>query len=319
MIGLENRYYILIIKKIIRFILPEFIIHKLFHIFIGKKRMLKLKEKIINNLKNKDLSINIDDNERLSIIENLQKLSLIFPYMSLVFPYSFVEKYNPEDIDVFFDNESHMRYVLYEGEKLFFPKKMSVKEIKAYVNEILMSQDSESAHRYDDDGFCVEEGDIIADIGAAEGFWALSNVRKAKKVYLFECDKQWIAALRRTFEPWKEKVDIIPKFISDTNSRDKVTLDEFYREDREINFIKADIEGAEIQLLKGGVNTLSNQNNLKVLLCTYHMENDAFELEQILKSYNFITGFSKGFMIMIWDRDLSAPYLRRGLIRGKKV
>jgi len=319
MIGLENRWCILIIKKIVRFILPEFIIQKLFHIFIGKKRMLKLKEKIINNLKNKDSSINIDDNERLSIIDNLKKLSLIFPYMGLVFPYSFVEKYDPEDIDVFFDTESHMRYVLYEGEKLFFHKKMSVKEIKTYVNEILMSQDSESAHRYDDDSFCVEEGDIIADIGAAEGFWALSNVRKAKKVYLFECDKQWIAALRRTFEPWKEKVDIIPKFISDANSRDKVTLDEFYREDREINFIKADIEGAEIQLLKGGVNTLSNQNNLKLLLCTYHRENDAFELEQILKSYNFVTGFSKGFMIMIWDRDLSAPYLRRGLIRGKKV
>jgi len=317
MIGLENRWYMLIIKKIARLILPEFIIQKLFHIFIGKKSMLNLKKKIINYLEKENLNVNIDDNERISIIENLKKLSLIFPYTGFVFPYSFVKKYDPERIEVFFDPESRMRYVLYEAEKLFFPKRMNVKEIKVYVNEMLMSQDSESTHRYNDDGFYVKEGDIIADIGAAEGFWALSNVKKAKKVYLFECDNDWIAALRRTFEPWKEKVDIIPKFISNINSKNKITLDEFY-EGREINLIKADIEGAEVQLLKGAVNTLEKQNNLKLLLCTYHRKNDAVELEKILLSYKYITNFSKGFMIMIWDKHLSEPYLRRGLIRAKK-
>jgi len=319
MIGLEDRQYILVIKKIAKFILPEFIVQKLFHFFIGSKRMSKLKKRIINYLEKEGSGDNFDDNERLSIIENLKKKPLIFPYTNFVFPYDFVEKYDPKKIDVFFDPESCMRYALYEGEKLFFPKIMSVNQIKDCVNDILISQDSASAHRYHDDDFYVEEGDIIADMGAAEGFWALSNVRKARKVYLFECDKEWIPALQKTFEPWKEKVDIIQKFISDANSNNTFTLDCLYAGNIEINFIKADIEGAEIQLLKGGVNTLSEQNNIKLLLCTYHRKNDAAELEQILKSYNFITSFSKGFMIQVWDRHLSAPYLRRGIIRAKKA
>jgi len=316
---LEVKWYVLI-KKTAMFILPEFIIQKLFHFFIGKKRMLKLKEKIIIYLeKGGSEAIIIDDNERLSIIENLKNISLVFPYTELVLPYGFVRKYNPKEINVFFDPESRMRYAIYAGEKIFFPKNFSVKEIRECVNDCLIYQDSESPHRYHDDGFYVEEGDVIADMGAAEGFWALLNARKAKKIYLFECDKKWSAALQKTFEPWKEKVEIIPKFISDTNTNDTTTLDEFVRKSGEINFIKADIEGAEIQLLKGGVNTLSKQNNIKLLLCTYHKKNDAVELEQILKSYGFMTGFSKGFMIMIWDRYLSPPYLRRGLIRAKKA
>jgi len=316
--SIENRWYIVAIKKILRFVLPEFIIHKLYDFFIVKDRLLKLKKKIINYLEKEDLSDVLDDNERLSIVENLKKLSLVFPYYSsFVFPYAFVQKYNPKEIDVFFDPESRMRYVLYKGEKLFFPVKWGIKEIKDYVNELLMGQDNLSPHLYHDDGFYVEEGDVIADMGAAEGFWALSYARKAKKIYLFERDKRWIPALQKTFEPWKEKVEIINKFVSDTNSRDTITLDEFV-EGGELNFIKADIEGFEIQMLKGGINTLSKQNNLRLLLCTYHKENDAAELERILRSYNFTTSFTKGFMIMIWDKELSPPYLRRGLIRAKK-
>jgi hypothetical protein len=180
---------------------------------------LKLKKKIINYLEKEGLEeLIINDNERRSIVENLKKLPLVFPYTGLVLPYSFVEKYDPKEIDVFFDPESRMRYVLFEGEKLFFPKKWSVKEIKAYANDILIGMDSESPHRYPDDGFYVEEGDIIADIGAAEGFWALSNVKKARKAYLVECDNEWKAALQKTFEPWKEKVEIIYKFILFTNT-----------------------------------------------------------------------------------------------------
>jgi hypothetical protein len=229
MIGLEDRWYMLAIKRIARFVLPEFIIQKLFHFFIGSRSMLKLKKKIIYYLeKEGSEEININDNERLSIVENLKKLPLVFPYTGLIFPYSFVEKYDPKEIKVFFDPESRMKYVLFEGEKLFFPKKWSVKEIKIYASDLLLSGDNECPHRYSDEGFYVEEGDVIADIGAAEGFWALSNAKKAKKIYLFECDNEWKVALQKTFEPWKEKVDFIYKFVSDTKSENAITLDEFF-------------------------------------------------------------------------------------------
>jgi len=50
--------------------------------------------------------------------------------------------------------------------------------------------------------------------------------------------------------PWKEKVVIVNKFISNTTEDNHITLDDFLAGNK-IDFIKADIEGAERKLLKG--------------------------------------------------------------------
>jgi hypothetical protein len=85
-----------------------------------------------------------------------------------------------------------------------------------------------------------------------------------------------------------------------------------------INFIKADIEGAEVQLLMGSKNILSNQKNLQIVLCTYHRQNDAEELNQILIQNDFYTEYSKRYMLFTYDINLKEPYLRRGVIRARK-
>jgi predicted GNAT superfamily acetyltransferase len=96
-------------------------------------------------------------------------------------------------------------------------------------------------------------------------------------------------------------------------------LDKFF-EHKKIDFIKADIEGAEAQLLKGAEAILSRQAPMKIVLCTYHKHNDAEMLQRTLAEKGFRTEFSKGYMIFwyeIYDK-LKPPYLRRGLIRGIK-
>lgn len=50
---------------------------------------------------------------------------------------------------------------------------------------------------------------IVADIGTAEGIFALNIIHSVKKVYLFECDPEWIIPLEKTFAPWINKIEIV--------------------------------------------------------------------------------------------------------------
>jgi hypothetical protein len=153
-----------------------------------------------------------------------------------------------------------------------------------------------------------------------EGIWALDNVELAGKIYLFEQDRNWIEALQKTFEPWKEKVVIKDKFVSNTNSKNKVTLDNFFGNGKTVNFIKADIEGSEIALLERSKKLFSTNDNLKLLLCTYHRRDDAQKLKEMLENMGFITEYSARYMLFFnSDEELKEPYVRHGLIRAKKA
>jgi hypothetical protein len=182
---------------------------------------------------------------------------------------------------------------------------------------MLLEQDADSPHCCPSEGFCVEEGDVIADVGAAEAIWALSNIEYASKVYLFVCEEFWQKPLRKTFEPWKEKVAIVNKYISNKSEGIHITLDDFLNENP-INVIKVDIEGAELDLLEGAKNTL-RRKNLKILICTYHRAADAHDIEKILSDTSFAIEYSKGYRVCFYDPHLAAPYLRKALIRAKKI
>ena len=84
-----------------------------------------------------------------------------------------------------------------------------------------MEQDHRSPHRYFDH---IEEfkDKVLLDVGAAEGILSLMAIEQVKHVYLFECSEDWIDALNKTFEPWKDKVTIIKKFVSDKDDENNV-------------------------------------------------------------------------------------------------
>jgi len=250
--------------------------------------------------------------ERKSCKEYEKILNYLFKNPITMLPYDFYNKYNYNDIVVFNDNGN--KYVLYENKRMYFPKIWENERIQKYYNGIIYEQDIDSPHRYESDIVHVNPGDVVVDIGASEGFFALSVIESAKKVYLFECDEIWNDAQKMTFEPYKDKVVIVNKFVSDNTNDNNITLDQFFDE-QEVNFIKADIEGAEIKALNGCYNLFKTNKNIKVAFCTYHNKNDAEEIKQILIKNNFQIEFSKGYIISVWEESFN---LRKGVIRAYK-
>jgi precorrin-6B methylase 2 len=224
----------------------------------------------------------------------------------VMIPYEYIKRYNANEIVVYTDNDCQMQYVLHNNKRLYFPKKESWysktfddETIRVYYNNLLVEQDINSPHRYESANVQVQSDDVIADIGAAEGLFALSVIEKVKRVYLFEVAPEWIDALKFTFAPYKEKVTIINKYVSDLIKNDSVTLDNYFA-GKEINFIKSDIEGCESKLLKGAKNILKARKNLRLAICTYHHENHAKDFKMTLETNGFLTEFSKGYIVPTW-------------------
>jgi hypothetical protein len=233
-----------------------------------------------------------------------------------IFPYPFHDDYSEEKIEVFFDAELGMRYVIQEGKRLYFKKRWGEKRIKRAYSELVREQDMNSPHRYLTSSFTLGEEDVLADIGAAEGNFSLDVIERVKKVYLFEYDREWSEALRATFAPWAEKVEIINKYVSDKDDKSHVRFDTFYREKKDITFLKIDVDGAESIVLDSCNEVLKEGKSFKIALCTYHKNNDEKDFTHLLKSHGFSVTPSSGYMIHYYDKNMKAPYLRRGLIRA---
>jgi hypothetical protein len=275
----------------------------------------KKKQKTIDGVKNylkNPHTHELDDEEKQSIYRYLKHR----PYNKVgLYPYPFVYKYKSSNIATFFDADRKMYYVLHKNKRLYFPRNWKEKFIKKVYNGLITEQDMDSPHCYETSDFYVKSGDIVADIGTAEGNFALDVVDRAKKLYLFETNPVWIEALEATFAPYKDKVIIVNKYVSDNNNENNITLDKYFKNE-EIDFIKADIEGAEPNMLAGAKNILLSKRPVKMALCTYHHYSDADVLQKILTENGFSTTFSKGYMIFIYDKDPHPPYLRKALIRA---
>lgn len=236
-----------------------------------------------------------------------------------IFPYEFSQRYLRLKIDVFSDKDLGLNFVFHEGKRMYFKRKWSTNDIIEYYKGLLIEQDVKSPHRYLTDNYRVNEGEIVADVGAAEGIFSLSIIDKVKRLYIFETDIEWIEALLATFKPWRDKVEIVNKFVSANNDKNNISLDSFVNSfNVKFNFIKVDIDGAELSLLKGGENILRNSGKIKIVICTYHKKEDELLFREILESHEFKVDKSDGYMIFYYDSSLSSPYLRRGLLRAIK-
>ena len=177
-----------------------------------------------------------------------------------------------------------------------------------------MEQDRESPHRYLSDDFDVGEEDIVVDVGAAEGNFSIDIIDKVKKIYLFEADPLWLRALEATFEPWKDKIEIIPKMVSGKSTAQTVALDQYFRDRKPFDFIKIDVDGDEKEVVDGMKGLLENKKIKKIALCTYHRQQDAGIFSKMLGNYGYDIRFSKGYMI--FRKRIEKPYLRKGVLKA---
>ncbi len=244
----------------------------------------------------------------IDYIDRKHKISLL--------NYDFVEEYSKLPVEVDFDEGCQMLYVPYKGRKMYFPRNWDTEKVADYYRSVIAEQDKRSPHCYDYEGYKVAYGDIVVDVGAAEGIFALDVVDMAKKVYLIEADDEWVDALQQTFKADIEKVQIINAFVDSVTEGNRVTLDSLFDE---VNYIKMDIEGYEKQALLGAKGLLQRNTGIKCAICAYHCKEDESWIKSFLGDFGFDTNVSEGYICPDWTVEayLEAQ-LRRGIVFGKK-
>lgn len=222
-----------------------------------------------------------------------------------------------------FEDSLNLPFVVHNGKRLYFPRHYTVTEATeeylnyiAYENLLDLNFLEKRPHQYINESFFVKEGDVLFDVGAAEGLFTLHAIDKIKKGYLIEPEKLWHDPLRATFEPYKEKIEIIDKFASDKDSASEIALDSCPTGDQGNVFVKIDVEGYERSVLSGANQLLHGKGDIRVACCTYHNEEDATAFEEFFKGIGYRTHFSEGYVLFYYDERLQPPYFRKGLIRA---
>ncbi|MFL6408363.1 MAG: FkbM family methyltransferase [Nitrososphaeraceae archaeon] len=167
--------------------------------------------------------------------------------------------------------------------------------------------------------FKPEKGDIVVDIGAAFGIYTIiasKRIGANGKVIAIEAHPDSFDMLNRNVKlnkltnvtclnyavySRKMKVKIYSNYtimserVREEKMKDKFvevnadTLDNLLQQDgishAEVNWIKIDVEGAELDVLKGAYNTLSNSKDI-ALLIEVHGQDNYKPLIELLNSYN---------------------------------
>jgi FkbM family methyltransferase len=186
---------------------------------------------------------------------------------------------------------------------LYWPANFSIDGIYQVTAETF---DQDDWHFYQKKHTVIEDGEILLDIGTAEGLFPLAVVDKCEKIILVEPNKYFFAALQKTFRKHTHKVTIIHAAVGnkdgsitlqgeslsgqiseDVSAGDMINIhkiDSILSDGQKITYLKADIEGFEQEMLKGAANTIK-RNKPKIAITTYHPQNDAEEIIRLIKSY----------------------------------
>lgn len=209
-------------------------------------------------------------------------------------------------------------YIMFGDKRMYFPVNYPFLQADdhQFVPDVLFEQKEGSPHQYVQNPEDVREGSIIVDAGVCEGNFALQYIDKAKKMYLIEADEIWMQALRLTFWPYREKVVFCRKYLSRHDSADTITIDTLA--DEPVDFLKMDIEGAEVDALLGARKTLQKSNAV-CAVCSYHKHSDEDNIRFLLEAFGYTTDVSQGYMFFLYDDDiLETMDLRKGVVYGRK-
>jgi FkbM family methyltransferase len=184
---------------------------------------------------------------------------------------------------------------------------------KYIASEYWAVTDRGSPHRYERYGTTVEDGDVVLDCGACEGFFAQSALSRSKQLHLFEPVEIIARCLRRTFQDhlgtkvqvWEvalgskvgtgalsvDKDDYQESSILPNQPREGeglvqvTTIDEFAAQTRlgRVDYLKIDVEGADLDVLFGAKHLLARWLP-KVAVATYHKPEHAREMLKLMKS-----------------------------------
>lgn len=156
------------------------------------------------------------------------------------------------------------------------------------------------------------DDEVFVDVGAFDGQTSVMFAKwagKYKKIFALEPDPQNREKCYKTLESIDAEYEILPFgawdkqeqlfFEADLNGASHISgcrteknkkqiiiqanrLDDLIHE--KVSFIKMDIEGAELNALKGAENIIKNYKP-KLAICVYHEKEDIWEIPKLLLSY----------------------------------
>lgn len=202
---------------------------------------------------------------------------------------------------------------------MYYPKdyRFIERDGNYYVAGVLGEQSAGSPHLYVKGEHNVKDGDCVLDAGVCEGNFALRYIDIASHIYLFEMDPVWLEPLKYTFRDYENKVTIVNRAVSDKTSNNTCRIDDIVL-NHKVDFIKMDVEGAELSAISGAEETFY-KNNIRASICCYHRYQDETEIRRKLKNYGYKTNVSTGYMLFLHSDDTwEKGDLRRGVVYGYK-
>ena len=187
---------------------------------------------------------------------------------------------------------------------LYYPMEMPLYSLYQVIAEIFFGDDW---HYYEFQPTKVSEGDVVVDCGAAEGLFSLLVATRCHKVYAIEPLPRFVEALRLTFSRI-DNVTVVACALADREGEGKLsragissslllskkdgtsvkieTLDNlFYKNNIKVTYLKGDLEGSELDVLRGGVDTI-RAFTPKIAITTYHRAEQADEMSGFLRIVN---------------------------------
>lgn len=227
------------------------------------------------------------------------------------------------NVEYGFDREKGLPFVCHGKKRLYFASVTSredmIRTYRAFVEDegiLGTGFRAKHPHCYSDASHRVEDGDVVVDVGCSEGLFSLDVVERAKRIFVFEMLERWNRPLHATFAPYREKVQIINKLVSDKSSPKSVRLVDIDMGTKDDTyFLKMDIEGWEGDVLRASRDFLTT-HRVKISCCTYHRQRDADELKTLLSDFGYSVRFSDGYMLPPLD-VVAYPYFRRGMIYAR--
>jgi len=170
---------------------------------------------------------------------------------------------------------------------LYYPKDIEIRYLHMVINECTNPR---SWHYYETAGTTVEDDDVVLDCGASEGLFSLLALERCKRIFIAEPLPEFVDCLTLTFSGI-QNIKVLPFALSEENGEAFLepagissrivsgkegikistrSIDSLFVENAEdVTYIKADVEGHEIDVLKGGTRTIQ-RNTPKISITTYH-------------------------------------------------
>lgn len=211
-------------------------------------------------------------------------------------------------------------------DKLYWPQKCDINNLYQVCAETF---DVNDWHYYEYKTTKVSNDDIVVDIGAVEGLFSLSVIERCKKVIIIEPNDIFYRTLEKTFRKYiSQRVELFKCAVGDKDSTVELsncsisssiiesgggnikmtTLDNLLYNKARITYIKADLEGYEMKMLKGTSHIIRDYRPKMAITC-YHQENNYREIikfvRELVPEYKYyLKGISqftgKPVMVHLW-------------------